>query len=819
MNGQDWQQIRKLHQSGMPVTAITRYLGISRNTVRRALEQDAPPALRQAASAPGGAVLPAELTEFIGRQEQLRAIRGLLGSARLVTLTGAGGTGKTRLAIQAADKVRRAFADGVRWVELGALRDPALLAQTLADSLGITGRGRTRPPGELLAEFLGPRQLLLVLDNCEHLLEACAELVSVFLHTAPQLRVIATSREALGLTGEQVVHVPPLPVPADDRADTSDSAVALFAARARDILPEFALTEDNLTLVRRVCAQLDGLPLAIELACVRLRALSVAELADRLDHRLGLLTSGSRGAPERHRSLQATLDWSFELCDPVERRLWTRTSVFAGGFARTAAEQVCGDGSLTADDILDGLDGLVGKSLLLREEHHGRVRFRMLETLREYGQSKLAPAEASELRDRHRAYYEAMIAQVTSEWFSARQQHWCTELRLEHANLRAAFEAALSTATATWDLIGSPWFLWAAGFSFAEHRYWLRRALDSGDEPSAGRARTLATFGLVATLQGDRESAARALAEGAALAELVGDRYALAYNRHEQGLVAFFGGDFGQSERILLDALDQYSLTDAPPDLVGSLRVHLGLLYLFAGDITAALGHFEQLRPQCEQRGEKWMQSYAVVGLGLASLMSGDADQAARHAADSLRMKQPFDDTIGQSLTIDLLAWAEAGRGRLERAALLLGAAETLWDSVGMQLYGSPHWLAQRDHFRQLAIRGLGEDAYDTALRRGQRLPADQLFRLAQNETDLADLAGPASSTGLTVPRPRPTPLSRRETEVAALVAQGLTNREIAQQLVISYRTVEGHVEHVLDKLGLERRTQIATWYTRAAVS
>lgn len=872
MNVQDWREIHRLHTSGMPIKAIARHLGMSRNTVRKALEADSPPTPRQrrgsaidpfeprirallaecptmtateiasrigwnrsmtvlrdrvralragaeeAASPRGPTVspstrvaLPAELTEFVGRREQLSTIRQLLASTRLATLTGPGGVGKTRLAIQAAREVRRAFADGVQWIELGALRDPQLLAQTVVDGLGIADRNSARDPTALLTEFLENKQLLLILDNCEHLLGAGAELVSTLLHGAPGLRIIATSREALSIPGEHVLHVPPLPVPDQDSAhvslsETDDTAVALFVARARDVLSDFSLTDDNVAAVHRICTQLDGLPLAIELACTRLRALSVHELADRLDHRLQLLTSKNRAVPKRHRSLQATMDWSFELCDSVERKLWTRVSVFAGSFDLKAAEQVCQYDALSAEDILDGIDGLVSKSLLLRVEHCGHVRFRMLETLREYGQSLLDKDAAHTLRRRHHAYYSQMIRQATEQWFSARQHQWCTWLRLEHANLRTAFETALDmghndSGEPALYLVGAPWFLWAASLSFTEHRYWLQRALDRDHEPTAYRARALATLGLVATLQGDRDSARLALAEGTKTAELVDDAYAVAYNRHILGLVAFFNGEFEASERIMLDALAVYKDTDTPADLVGALLVHLGLLYIFAGDTKRALKHFEQLRPPCEEHGERWLLSYALLGLGLTSLMCQDYEQAARYATESLRLKQPFDDTIGFALIIELLAWIHAGQEKFERAAVLFGAAETLWGSVGMQLYGSPHWLAQRTRFQRSARDGLGEALYRSAFQRGQDMSRDQAIRLALNE--------PHDST--TQQRHQPV-LSRRESEVASLVAEGLSNREIAQKLVISHRTVEGHVERILKKLGLARREQVASW-------
>src|SRR5215472_15259668 len=374
--------------------------------------------------APGTRVagnLPTELTSIVGRRGELAAVRQLLAASRLVTLTGPGGVGKTRLALRAAAGVRRAFRDGVWLVQLDQLRDEALVAQAVAGALGLQDRAGYIPAAAL-AEYLAGRQLLLVLDNCEHLVDAAAELADQLLRAAAGLRVLANSRESLTIDGETVLAVPPLPVPESGQPLTAAGlgvfpAAQLFAERAAQVVPGFAVTEANAAAVAGICGRLEGMPLAIELAAARLPVLSAEQIEERLGDRLGLLTRGGRTRPDRQRTLRASIEWSYELCTRAERLLWARCSVFAGGFELDAAEGICAGDRLAAGRVLDLLAGLAGKSILSAEHRAGAVRYRLPEPLREFGQERLRESgEATALRRRHRDWHEQLAWQVDTDW-------------------------------------------------------------------------------------------------------------------------------------------------------------------------------------------------------------------------------------------------------------------------------------------------------------------------------------------------------------------------------------------------------------------
>src|SRR5215469_612357 len=337
--------------------------------------------------------LPIEITSFVGRRRELSVARRLLGDARLLTLAGAGGVGKTRLALRLAAEVRRTFAEGVWLADLAPLQDGELVPQTVVAALGLPDHS-TRLPVETLLEHLVDKRLLLVLDNCEHVLGACAVLATKLLSEAEGLRILATSRQLLNIEGEQVLEVPPLSVPEPDQLSAAGSlieyeAVRLFAERAAAVVPGFAVTAGNSAVVARLCQGLDGIPLAIELAAVRLRVLSVEQILERLDDRYRLLTRGSRTALERHQTLRAAIEWSYDLCSPQEQTLWKRLSVFSGGFDLEAVEQTCADEDIAQEDIFELVTGLIDKSILARQQHGPRVRYRLLETIRQYGQGRL----------------------------------------------------------------------------------------------------------------------------------------------------------------------------------------------------------------------------------------------------------------------------------------------------------------------------------------------------------------------------------------------------------------------------------------------
>src|SRR5215510_3547170 len=469
--------------------------------------------------APGAPItgnLPAELTSFVGRRGELAEVRRLLAGSRLVTLTGVGGVGKTRLALRAAAGLARAFPGGEWLVRLDQLRDEALVAQAVAGALGLQDRGGYAPAAAL-ADYLAGRRLLLVLDNCEHLVDAVAELADLLLRAVAGLRVLATSRESLTIDGESVLPVPPLPVPPPGRRLTAAEltrfpAVGLFAERAAQVVPGFAVTEANAAAVAGICRRVDGLPLAIELAAARLPVLSAEQIDARLGDRLGLLTGGSRTQPARQQTLRASIEWSYELCSRAERLLWARLSVFADGFELDAAERICADDRLAAGQVLDLLAALAGKSILTAEHSEGVARYRLPETLREYGHERLQESgEETALRRRHRDWHEQLARQAETDWLSPRLAEWVARLLREHANVQAAqdfcqaepgeAEAGLRIALHVWLL-----YYWSAGH-VSEGRYRLSQVLARAHEPTVWRARGLLLAGYLAAVGGDRSAA------------------------------------------------------------------------------------------------------------------------------------------------------------------------------------------------------------------------------------------------------------------------------------------------------------------------
>lgn len=752
--------------------------------------------------------LPADLTSFVGRRSEVHAVRQHLSDSRLVTLTGVGGVGKTRLALRVAHDLRRVFLGGVRLVELASLKDPDLLPHTLMDSLGI--REQAADVSAVLDDYLRPRHLLLVLDNCEHLLEATADLADRLLRVAPKLRILATSRQALMIAGEHVYPVPTLPVPdADVRLTpgvaTQFAAVNLFAARAAAVVPGFEITPDNEQAVIQLCQRLEGIPLAIELAAVRLRVLTVDDLAHRLDSRFELLREGSRNLPERHQTLQALIDWSHELCTPAEQTLWARASVFAGGFGLDALEAVCGDDVLAGGSLLDTVAGLTDKSILIRGEHAGHVRFRMLETLREYGHAQLRESGSeADVQRRHRDWYCRLIEKAAVEWFGPGQEAWAALLRVEHPNLRAALEFCLARPDEVrfaLRMAGLPWFLWAALGFMTEGRLWLDRALVMDRDPSLDRAWALGTAADIAFFQGDEAAATDLIDALHDLAVRLDDPRGLAYATHMRGLREL-GSDPSAAIPVLVEALERYAGTDVPADYPNSVRPALAMAYLLSGELESAAEVVEEACQQCNQAGERWLLSYAMWAKGILRLLQGELDQSEADLCEALQLKRFTPDNLGLAFILDALGWTAAARGDSERAAMLLGASDQVWQTVGVPLFGAKHLLARREHFQGVARQAMGDSAFDTAFADGGRLAVEDILTFALRERRASSVEARRADDLLTP----------REREVAELVAQGMSSRDVAAKLVVSPRTVDVHVEHIFAKLGFNARAQIATW-------
>ncbi|MFI7006558.1 LuxR C-terminal-related transcriptional regulator [Streptomyces sp. NPDC050145] len=761
-------------------------------------------------SASSPRAVPADLTSFVGRRDDLAAVRQLFSASRLVTLTGMGGVGKTRLALQAGHTMRRAFPDGVYLVELASLTDPDLLPQTVRDAIGLREQPAVDPLGAL-EDFLGKRRLLLVLDNCEHLVDATADLVDRVLRAAPEVKVLVTSRQALRTVGEHIYPVAPLRTPEPDALQSGTAkrypAVALFADRAAAVLPGFTITERNEAAVVRLCRRLEGIPLAIELACVRLRALTVDELASRLDDRFELLREGSRNLPERHQTLRALIDWSYDLCTPVEQLLWARASVFAGGFTTDALEGVCTDERLPVAAVLDTVARLVDKSILIRGEHAGHTRFGMLETLREYGRARLAEAaEAADTARRHRDRYAELIATAGREWAGPLQEEWATCLQLEHANIRQALEYCMSVpgeAATGLRMAAVPWF-WGAMDHLTEARLWLDRGLALHREPTHERVWALATTAYIAGFQGDDDASATHADLAHELAAGLDDR-ARAYADHVRGFRRSLGGtaDLASAVPLLTEALAEYTASGMEAQYAESLMVELGASLLMLGDHEHARSVADELRERCAARGERWNLSYAHWLRGILTLFDGDPERAEQELFEALRIKQVFRDTLGLGLTLESVAWTAAVRGEAERAALLFGATDEIWRTLGAR-----QMRAFRKRYEAMARERVGDARFEVARERGSRLGVDEVIAVALRESaDDESPEPPAPATRLTP----------REQQVARLVAEGLSNKEIAARLVISLRTAEGHVERILSKQGFTSRAQIAIWLTQQA--
>jgi predicted ATPase/DNA-binding CsgD family transcriptional regulator len=763
-----------------------------------------------------GGNLPAEVTSFVGRRREVSEAKRLLSSTRLLTLTGVGGVGKTRLALRVAAGVRRAFTDGVWLVELAALQDRTLLEQTVADAVGLRDQS-ARSPREVVVGHLRDKQALLVLDNCEHLVDRCAGLAGDLLPAAPGLRILATSRHALRIAGEHIFSVPPLPLPDPERPPqrgklVGDDTIRLFAERATLVRPGFEVTAGNRATLARICWRLDGLPLAIELAAARLRVFSPEQVLHRLDDRFRLLSRGNRAVLPRHQTLRAVVDWSFELCSPPERTLWARVSVFAGGFDLDAAEAVCAGDGIDRDQVLDLVVGLVDESILIKEDPDQALpaRYRLLETIAHYGRDVLQAAGGEAvLRRRHRDYYLDLAERGEAEWFGSTQLEVFARTRCEHANLRLALEYCLTTpgeSRVGLRMAAALYFYWHCGF-VAEGRHWLDRALALDAQPGRARATALWSNAHLAVLQGDISAGTAMAQESRDWAQLRGDASVLAYAIFMLGVAAVFGGDLPRAQALLEDALARFEALGELNTTVIIAYVGLILRAAFQGDLGRAVTLGEHARALCERHGEQRGWALTLYALTLAEWRRGELALASTYAKDSLRVMRVFNDIFCMVLMVERLAWIAGTAGEGERAAVLLGVAHKIWPLVGGRpLMGSPHYLAAREACERQARRALGDRAFQTAFDRGAALDLDRAVAYALEEKPAP--AAPAATTTDTTG----TALTRRERQVAELVAQGLSNKEIAARLVIAQRTAEGHVERVLAKLGFTKRTQLAAW-------
>jgi predicted ATPase/DNA-binding CsgD family transcriptional regulator len=758
--------------------------------------------------------LPAPLTSFVGREREIADVCRLLSGTRLLTLTGAGGCGKSRLAFEVAARVLEDFPDGVWVVELAALADSSLIPHTVASVLGLPEQPDRAPAGAL-ADYLSSRRVLLILDNCEHL-AACADLADTLLRAASGLRLLATSRAGLGVPGETLWRVPSLSVPVPEHAASPGGlegyeAVRLFIERAAAVRPEFRVTDGNAPAVAQVCCRLDGIPLAIELAAARVGALTVQQIAARLDDRFGLLTGGSRTVLPRHRTLRAAMDWSYDLLAERERTLLNRLSVFAGGWTLEAAEAVCADGAVDPPAVLDALTSLVDKSLVTVEMPADAARYRLLETVRQYARERLdETGETHAVRRRHRDFYLALAEAAEPNLRGPDEIGWLDRLEAEHDNLRGALQWSAAESGGTEKglrLAGALAQFWDARNFYAEGRAWLRELLaaEAAVAPAVRIKAVDAAAGL-AKHQGDLKKFSRLAAELLALSRSERDDRGLVWAYHYMMHVADDEGDYPRAAAFLEQGL---ALAHKIHDTFAAAS-----LLTCAGDLERGQNHYdraaaflEEALPLCDEMRSARTKVSPLHNLGYAALRLGDRAKAAALFSEALALARRVRMTRSTICCIGAVAGSYADTVP-SLAARLFGAMEALQTAAGLHFMSAD----QVDIDRNIAaVRGrLGQDRFEALRAEGAVMTLEQAAdaALAQSEArdKIPDLPVTAAAGG------RRNGLTSREREVAALIAEGLTNREIAGRLVITERTAEGHVQNILNKLGFNSRTQIAAW-------
>ncbi|WP_280263224.1 ATP-binding protein [Nocardia wallacei] len=743
--------------------------------------------------------LPAEVTSFVGRRDELATAKRLLPSTRVLTLLGPGGVGKTRLSRQVGEATARAFPDGVWLVELADVHDPELVTLTVAEALRL--RDDTTAPLLRLTEFLADKRLLLILDNCEHVIDACAELVGRIVGSTPRVRVLATSREVLGIPGEQVMPVPPLAI-----TDPDGDALRLLVERAGAANPGFELTPANRATLAAICHRLDGIPLALELAALRFRVFTPEQILDRLDNTMELLTAGPRTAPQRQQTIEGAIRWSYELCTPVEQQLWQQLSVFAGGFDIDAAQAV---GALPGGPaaLVDALTGLVDKSVLTLRYDGAAARYSMLEPIRQFGHDRLAERGGDHaVRARHRDHFRELALRGQRAYWTGADLDWFRELARNHANLRSALQFSLGNApqlaleTAT---VLRPFW---EHYRFVSEGYrWLTDALARNPEPTWERARALSSAASLAALLSDREPAARLVAECIEVATDLGAEDILAEARLEQALIAFTDGDTAAALTLSEQADELARRVGHQTAEMDSLAFGFMCATLLEDERSTAIA--QRFLAATEQHGPHLLGGLALWVVGIDHWRHGDQGAAAEYMSRAVEMFARFDRCVWLASAFDGLAWSAAARGEMQRAARLMGAAETLQRSTVRLAHAITSAVGEK--VRAQVRDALGERGFDAAFDSGAALPLPAAIDYALGRESPAPApaaaARPVDTAAVEV-------LTRREKDVARLVAAGHSNKRIAADLVISVRTAETHVEHILTKLGFTSRTQIAGW-------
>lgn len=831
--------------------------------------------------------LPVPLTTFVGRRQEINRVKELLSENHLLTLTGTGGCGKTRLGLQVATELLGDFQDGIWLTEFASITEEELVDRAVASTLRLREQAG-RPIGETLTRHLKSREVLLIFDNCEHLIMAIAHLSAALLESCPKIRVLATSRESLGVPGEIIMMVQPLSLPDPQPWRGPDGeksvlanyqqseAIQLFAARASAASPGFQMDAENAPWIAGICRRLDGIPLAIELAAARLRAFSVWQIAERLDSRFHLLTSNLRTTPLRHQTLEAALDWSFNLLSETEKIMLRRLSVFAIEWTLEAAEAVCSGGSIemsgiTEAEVMDSLSNLVDKSLVMVDSSLANQRYRFLETIRQYAYQTLVDAgEENIIRDNHLGYFLHWVEKNAAHLSGPDQSTWLDSFAAEHDNIRSALEWSHSSADRIglglrlgaacgrfWRLHGDfsegrkrlttmlhlsdpkdrtsarAWaLLWNANLAYLQSDYpavqelaqeALEICLELGPEGKPGVGRAFDLLGELATEIGDYQSAATLIENSLNIYRSLNDKRGIAEMLMQLGWAAMRAGDYAKAESLINESLP--SIRELGENsLLGEVLSGMGELAVRQGKFDQADKLLAESLVLRRALGERWGVAASLGTLGWAALLQRDYQRMRETMGESLNIRIEIGERGGTAWCFEKLAEAAILQAQplpylyrlqaFERAVKVFAAASAL--RVPLQSVIDP--IDQPEYERKLSeLRdGLGDAAFKTAWHQGQILPLIEVVDLA-----LAPELPPIDAASLSdaqVSKAKFGGLTSQERKVAVLISQGKTNREIAKMMSVQVKTIETYVTRILNKLDFDSRVQIATWVMKVGL-